>query len=198
MFNIHSGSSPRYMSSLVTQCTKVESRSSLHSSATMSDYVTQRTTSLFGWCCWSIRVEQSTCLPLSRAIYRIIQNQTKNSSFSIVEVFALGTVNRPDAADRRCERPAMAHQRQITRREFVLTLVSDDAQLERYSFVDIKPLEFLVHEDWGPILAIELEDAKPEALKLWEPTEAVRASHLVRWPGCCCNSPGDYGWAHVL
>ena len=32
--------------------------------------------------CWSIRVEQSACLPPSRAIYRIIQNQTKNSSFS--------------------------------------------------------------------------------------------------------------------
>ena len=32
--------------------------------------------------CWSIGVEQSTCLHPSRAIYRIIQNQTKNSSFS--------------------------------------------------------------------------------------------------------------------
>ena len=32
--------------------------------------------------CWSARVEQTTCLPPSRAIYRIIQNQTKNSSFS--------------------------------------------------------------------------------------------------------------------
>ena len=31
--------------------------------------------------CWSIRVEQSTCLHPPRAIYRIIQNQTKNSSF---------------------------------------------------------------------------------------------------------------------
>ena len=32
--------------------------------------------------CWSIRVEQSTCFPPSRAIYRIIQNQTENSSVS--------------------------------------------------------------------------------------------------------------------
>ena len=43
----HSGSSPRYMSSLVTPCTKVESRSSLRSSA-KGDYVTQRTSSSFG------------------------------------------------------------------------------------------------------------------------------------------------------
>lgn len=28
----------------------------------------------------------------------------------------------------------------------MLTLVSDDAQLERHSFVDVKPVEFLVHE----------------------------------------------------
>ena len=32
--------------------------------------------------CWFIRVEQSPGLPSSRAIYRIIQNQTKNSSSS--------------------------------------------------------------------------------------------------------------------
>ena len=32
--------------------------------------------------CWSIGVEQTTCLPPSRAIYRIIQNQAKNSSCS--------------------------------------------------------------------------------------------------------------------
>ena len=32
--------------------------------------------------CWSIQVEQSTCHHPSRAIYRIFQNQTKNSSFS--------------------------------------------------------------------------------------------------------------------
>ena len=47
MFNIHSGSSPHYMSSLVTPCTTVESRSSLCSSA-KGDYVTQRTSSSFG------------------------------------------------------------------------------------------------------------------------------------------------------
>ena len=47
MFNIHSGSCPRYMSSLVTPCTTVESRSSLRSSA-KDDYVTQRTSSSFG------------------------------------------------------------------------------------------------------------------------------------------------------
>ena len=47
MFNIHSGSCPRYMSSLVTPCTTVESRSSLRSSA-KGDYVTQRTSSSFG------------------------------------------------------------------------------------------------------------------------------------------------------
>ena len=47
MFNIHSGSCPCYMSSSVTPCTTVESRSSLRSSA-KGDYVTQRTSSSFG------------------------------------------------------------------------------------------------------------------------------------------------------
>ena len=47
MFNIHSRSSSRYMSSLFTPCTNVESRSSLRSSA-KGDYLTQRTSSSFG------------------------------------------------------------------------------------------------------------------------------------------------------
>ena len=53
MFNIYSGSSPCYMSSLVTPCTKVESRSSLRSSA-KGDYLIQCTFSSFGW--WAFAV----------------------------------------------------------------------------------------------------------------------------------------------
>ena len=78
-----------YMSSLVTPCTKVESRSSLRSSA-KGDYLTQRTSSSFGR--RAVRavvgpseMEQSTRLPPSRrlraTIYRINQNQTTKSSF---------------------------------------------------------------------------------------------------------------------
>ena len=89
VFSIHSGSSPRYTytcTSLVTPYTKVESRSSLRSSA-KGDYLTQRTSSSFGRRGFAVaglsRVKQSTCLPPSRANYRILQNQTKNSSFQI-------------------------------------------------------------------------------------------------------------------
>ena len=85
MFNIHSGSCPRYMSSLVTPCTTVESRSSLRSSA-KGDYVTPRTFSSFGRRAFAVAgPSEWNNLPVyhpSRAIYRIIQYQTKNSSFS--------------------------------------------------------------------------------------------------------------------
>ena len=82
MFNIHSGSCPRYMSSLVTPCTKVESRSSLRSSS-KGDYVTQRTSSSFGRREFAVTgPSELNHLHPSRTIYRIIQNQTKTSSFS--------------------------------------------------------------------------------------------------------------------
>ena len=86
MFNIHSGSSQRYMLSMVTPCTKVESRSSFRSSVKGSYVQLIWSTSVRR--CWSIRVEQSTCLPPSRAIYRIIQNQTKNFFFKYITVTA--------------------------------------------------------------------------------------------------------------
>ena len=47
MFNINSGSSPRYMSSLVTPCNQIQSRTNLWSS-TKGDYVIQRTTRTLG------------------------------------------------------------------------------------------------------------------------------------------------------
>ena len=47
MFNINSGSSPRYMSSLVTPCNQIQSRTNLRSS-TKGDYVIQRTTRTLG------------------------------------------------------------------------------------------------------------------------------------------------------
>ena len=40
--------------------------------------------------------------------FQAVGDEIANALGPIVEVFALGTVNRPDAADRRCERPAMA------------------------------------------------------------------------------------------
>ena len=47
MFNINSGSSPRYLSSLVTPCNQIQSRTNLRSS-TKGDYVIQRTTRTLG------------------------------------------------------------------------------------------------------------------------------------------------------
>jgi len=84
MFNIYSGFFPRYIFSLVIPCTKVESRSSpirlpkttTEPSARPTHLVDERLPLL------SIRVEQSICLPPTCAIYRIIQKQSKNSSFS--------------------------------------------------------------------------------------------------------------------
>ena len=47
MFNINSGSSPRYMSSLVTPCNHLQSRTNLPLS-TKGDYVIQQTTRTLG------------------------------------------------------------------------------------------------------------------------------------------------------
>ena len=64
VFNIYSGSSTRYISSLVTPCTKVESRSSLRSSA-KCDYIRNPAHVQLIWStsvrrCWSIRVPEQT------------------------------------------------------------------------------------------------------------------------------------------
>ena len=85
MFNINSGSSPRYMSSLVTPCNQIQSRTNLRSS-TKGDYVitlnpkatadhsNTRPTSLLSR--WSVRVEQTTDYRPWSAIYFIFQIQT--------------------------------------------------------------------------------------------------------------------------
>ena len=39
---------------------------------------------------------------------KVVGDEIANALGPIVEVFVLGTDNRSDAADRRCERPAMA------------------------------------------------------------------------------------------
>ena len=86
MFNINSGSSPRYMSSLVTPCNQLQSRTNLRSS-TKGDDVIQRTTRTVGRRAFSVAgpsewIEQSTNCRPSSAIYLIFQIQTQKLTCS--------------------------------------------------------------------------------------------------------------------
>ena len=85
IFNIHSGLSPRYMSSLVMPC---KSRIEIESLLVCQRRLRNPAHVQLIWStgvrrCWSIRVEQSPSLPPSRVIYRIIQNQTKSHLLQI-------------------------------------------------------------------------------------------------------------------
>ena len=79
MFNINSGSSPRYMSSLVTPCNqiRVENESSIVNQRRLcdsADHSNTRPTSLLSR--WSVRVEQTTDYRPWSAIHFIFQIQT--------------------------------------------------------------------------------------------------------------------------
>ena len=70
-----------------------------------------------------------------------------------------------------------ANRRQITRREFKFTLVSEDTQLENCLFVSFKPVNFCKHKVWD--LRASWEEC---CMQLWVPIEAVQASHhLMHW-----------------
>ena len=75
MFNLNSGSSLRYMSSLVTPCNQIQSRTNLRSS-TKGDYVIQRTTRTLGRRAFSV-----ACPSEWNKLPTIVREAPSSSSF---------------------------------------------------------------------------------------------------------------------